>query len=515
MPILDNDNKKNINITIDQSLIFSDKAGILKTRVPGTFGENIRFLMLGQNDVEYINNDKTLLTTLNADKIYTLYDSDNKIVEKVSGQKLFDGHYDPVQLSKDKQNEEIQLIEEDTFLQNDEPQIDEQEKTNEVPEYSVDVEKNQKKQVFAVNEIEKNNSTTNKDEQNEIPDEKKSELASREQLVRNSILAKAYDRSSMRIAECSDKIDLLNAKNQQSKDKIARSQVIVDKYKELVSNGTNKSLPAPVVGFLKLVSDYHQNTIDNQKQKIVNRNNRIQQLGNDIDKSKERIEGILKADTFLTNMRTPEGRKDNFIHGLEALQKYAYKRNENKLERSVQQLKQMNIAYERTTSAVEKLQLSKEIPAQRDKINSLVKQRENLVKSISSIDKLKNFDDKSVAETIKKSYQELNNDETLQSNPTYKVTVVCKNNIEQTEKVAKKEKENYLKNAEVSVEGNYDMIDGLINNVPPQKDEQEKTYKVKPTHILSRKDIVNAAKKQKAEKQKNREKSQEKTPERI
>lgn len=85
-----------------------------------------------------------------------------------------------------------------------------------------------------------------------------------------------------------------------------------------------------------------------------------------------------------------------------------------------------------------------------------------------------------------------------------------KNNIEQTEKVAKKENENYLKNAKVAVEGNYDMIDGIINNMPPQKDEQ-----VKSTHILSRKEIVDVANKQKSEQQKNREKSQERTPERI
>ena len=320
----------------------------------------------------------------------------------------------------------------------------------------------------------------------------------------------------MKIAECSDKIDLLNAKNQQSNERISRSQAIVDKYNELVKSGTNKSLPTPVVAFIKLVSDYHKNAIDSQKQKITSRNTKIQKLSNDIDKSKARIEGILKADTFISNMRTPEGRKENFIHGLEALQKYAFKRNENKIERSVQQLKQMNNAYERTTSAVEKLQLSKDIPAMEERINTLLKQRNNLVNSIPSIDKLKTFDDKSIVRVIVKSNKDLSNNDTLKDNPTYKVTILCKNNIDQADKIVQKEQENYLKNAEINVEGNYDMIDGMINNLPPQKDnveKEDKAFKVKP-QILSRKEIVSVGKKQKEMQQKNKEKTQERTPER-
>ena len=509
MPSLDNKSNE-INITIDECLVYNDKAGMIKTRVPGTFGDNIRFLMLSKSDVEYINNDKTILTSLNADKTYNLFDSDNKIVEKISGQKLFDGHYDPVTLNK--QNEDIELVEDNSTLQNDEQKKNDEEKTNEVVEKPV---ANEEKAQSKTDEVQKDSSTI--EEQIESSTKQKSELASREQLVRNSILAKAYDSSSMKIAECSDKIDLLNAKNQQSNERISRSQAIVDKYKELVESGTNKSLPTPVVAFIKLVSDYHKNAIDSQKQKISSRNTKIQKLSNDIDKSKARIEGILKADTFISNMRTPEGRKENFIHGLEALQKYAFKRNENKIERSVQQLKQMNNAYERTTSAVEKLQLSKDIPAMEERINTLLKQRNNLVNSIPSIDKLKTFDDKSIVRVIVKSNKDLSNNDTLKDNPTYKVTVICKNNIDQADKIVQKEQENYLKNAEMYLEGNYDMIDGVLNNVPPQKEpskEDVKTYKVKPQPVLSRKEIVSVGKKQKEMQQKNKEKTQERTPER-
>ena len=177
----------------------------------------------------------------------------------------------------------------------------------------------------------------------------------------------------------------------------------------------------------------------------------------------------------------------------------------------------MNNAYERTTSAVEKLQLSKDIPAMEERINTLLKQRNNLVNSIPSIDKLKTFDDKSIVRVIVKSNKDLSNNDTLKDNPTYKVTVICKNNIDQADKIVQKEQENYLKNAEMYLEGNYDMIDGVLNNVPPQKEpskEDVKTYKVKPQPVLSRKEIVAVGKKQKEMQQKNKERTQERAPER-
>ena len=140
--------------------------------------------MLSKSDVEYINNDKTILTSLNADKTYNLFDSDNKIVEKILGQKLFDGHYDPVTLNK--QNEDIELVEENSTLQNDEQKKNDEEKTNEVVEKPV---ANEEKAQSKTDEVQKDSSTI--EEQVESTVQKKSELASREQLVRNSILAKA------------------------------------------------------------------------------------------------------------------------------------------------------------------------------------------------------------------------------------------------------------------------------------------------------------------------------------
>ena len=36
------------------------------------------------------------------------------------------------------------------------------------------------------------------------------------------------------------------------------------------------------------------------------------------------------------------------------------------------------------------------------------------------------------------------------------------------------EKENYLKNAEIALEGNFNMIDGIVNNEKPKTDDEQK-----------------------------------------
>ncbi len=99
MPVSEiNDNKsiENLKITIDKSLVFDENDYELKTRVPGTYGDNIRYLWLKKDDIEEINNGKTILTALHSDTSYMLYDKDNKIAENILGDSLYRMHYDAV-----------------------------------------------------------------------------------------------------------------------------------------------------------------------------------------------------------------------------------------------------------------------------------------------------------------------------------------------------------------------------------------------------------------------------------
>lgn len=88
-----------IDITISNTLVADKRKDAIKTRVPGTWGDNVRYLWTGIEDMAEINDGKTFLSTLDPEKEYKLYDDDDKVVQTISGQELYDGHYDPVTIA--------------------------------------------------------------------------------------------------------------------------------------------------------------------------------------------------------------------------------------------------------------------------------------------------------------------------------------------------------------------------------------------------------------------------------
>lgn len=60
----DKDETKTIDIKISDILIAKETENEIKTRVPRTYDDKERYLILNQDDIEKINNGKTLLATL-------------------------------------------------------------------------------------------------------------------------------------------------------------------------------------------------------------------------------------------------------------------------------------------------------------------------------------------------------------------------------------------------------------------------------------------------------------------
>lgn len=104
------------DITISKTLIMEENDRAVKTRVPGTWGENVRYLWINKENVMDIHNGKTMLTFLDKEKEYKLYDEQNRVIEKKKGDVLYKNHYDPVEMSlrqraeKQKKAEEKQRI---------------------------------------------------------------------------------------------------------------------------------------------------------------------------------------------------------------------------------------------------------------------------------------------------------------------------------------------------------------------------------------------------------------------
>lgn len=104
------------DITISKTLIAEENNRAVKTRVPGTWGANVRYLWINKENVLDIHSGKTMLTFLDKEKEYKLYDEQNHVTERKKGEELYKNHYDPVEMNlrqraeKQKKAEEKQRI---------------------------------------------------------------------------------------------------------------------------------------------------------------------------------------------------------------------------------------------------------------------------------------------------------------------------------------------------------------------------------------------------------------------
>lgn len=85
-----------LDITIAGKLVAEENRQAVRTRIPGTWGENARYLWIDRKDITDIHSGKTILTFLERDKEYRLYDADGRAVSVMRGNDLYEGHYDRV-----------------------------------------------------------------------------------------------------------------------------------------------------------------------------------------------------------------------------------------------------------------------------------------------------------------------------------------------------------------------------------------------------------------------------------
>lgn len=101
---------KNANlsdVTISKKLITEENDHAVKTRIPGTWGDDARYVWLNKENVMDIHNGKSLLTFIDAGKEYKIYDSKNQVVTTTKGNELYE-HYDKVESSVRERYEKVQ-----------------------------------------------------------------------------------------------------------------------------------------------------------------------------------------------------------------------------------------------------------------------------------------------------------------------------------------------------------------------------------------------------------------------
>ena len=96
-----------LDVTISKTLIVFENDQAVKTRVPGTWGEDVRYVWIKKENVMDIHNGKTILTFLDKNKDYKLYDEENRVEETKKGKTLYT-HYDKVESSVREKYEKTQ-----------------------------------------------------------------------------------------------------------------------------------------------------------------------------------------------------------------------------------------------------------------------------------------------------------------------------------------------------------------------------------------------------------------------
>lgn len=356
-------------------------------------------------------------------------------------------------------------------------------KKNELDEIPVD--KEEFKEFATEKGVVRVSVSDEKDEQSAI--KKVNSYLRESESLSTPILANIYDQSNFKIAKLEDKNERLTAKNKNAQTKIDKAKNFVELFNQIKDPTIAKAVPAPVFKFMEKIAEQKQEKINNLSSKIEKRNDKIANNDKKIAKHTKTLETCKKVDTFLQNMKSPEGRKENFINGLQEFNNIALNKATSKLADVEDKITKASTAYEKTHSATDKLKL-------RNKINKLTEQKNVLESKIQGlggitnrINAVQNAPQDKADEVISKSCEGIvnavaENPEGFAKNQAERVVEVCNTVIDKELPNAElglgqDKPDNYLKNAEMMIEDDYNSIDGVINNGSKEKEQEKLTEK--------------------------------------
>ena len=167
-------------------------------------------------------------------------------------------------------------------------------------------------------------------------------------------------------------------------------------------------------------------------------------------------------------MKSPDGRKENFVKGMQEYGTMAMRTTSEKFDTTQRKLDAAIKAYGQTHYMSEKLKLRKQIDKLTNKKEKLINKLKALNEWSDKFESVKTMPDKEADNIISKSCQNIvdeftTNPQALKKQADVIVSSAAKAVFE----------ENYLKNAEMSIEDDYDSIDGIINNGNKQQEYEK------------------------------------------
>ena len=277
------------------------------------------------------------------------------------------------------------------------------------------------------------------------------------------IFATLYDK-------CNLKIDELNSKNDKLNTKIEKLSIKKSRNAEFVSTieSLKDIVPKPVYTALSLLATERRQKIVSINEKISAHKLNIKSNENKIQKHQSRADFCIKINKFLDNMKSPDGRKENFVKGIQEYRMMSMRTTSEKFDATQNKLDSALKAYSQTHYMSDKLKLQKQI-------NKLTTKKEKLMRKLKALDEwsakfdaVKAMPDKEADNIINKSCQYIVDEFTTNPQALKKQADTI---VSSTAKVIFEE--NYLKNAEMSIEDDYDSIDGIINNGNKQQEYEK------------------------------------------
>ena len=94
-----------VDITIAKKMVEAETIEAVMTRIPGTWGDEARYIWINKHDAMEIHHGKTILSYLDKNKPYDLYDKNKTKVGQIRGEKKKKNHYASVDKSVRKKYE--------------------------------------------------------------------------------------------------------------------------------------------------------------------------------------------------------------------------------------------------------------------------------------------------------------------------------------------------------------------------------------------------------------------------
>ena len=244
--------------------------------------------------------------------------------------------------------------------------------------------------------------------------------------IKTSVIAKPYDAAQSKAVKLGDKNIKLEEKNNRTNVKLNRAKDLISQGDALISASI---LPAPAEMIIKIFRAQQNDKIEKYNNMLKARNSKIEKNTKKIDKQRARMSDYKKIDEFLVRLKTPEGRRENYIAGLKEFKESSIEKTKSKLDVLQGKIDKAQKQLSSTRYVQERQKLKSKLDRYNDKKKKLTAKLDNLEKFDEKLLWVQKAPMKAVNNVVNASCKNIanvmENNPAAVKNPTETVVVVC------------------------------------------------------------------------------------------